>query len=51
VMSFLPELKAADLREIAKLEDLPAQFRKCLEQELNRPGHEEQDGSDSPEMI
>jgi hypothetical protein len=36
VLSFLPQLKATDLREIAKLEDLPAQARKYVEQELGR---------------
>ncbi len=51
VMSFLPQLKAADLREIAKLEDLPAHARKYVEQELGRAVRNEQGGSDSPEMI
>ena len=51
VLEFLPELKVNDLREIAKLEELGPQVRKYVEQEVNRAGREEQDGSDSPEMI
>ncbi|HWF38947.1 MAG TPA: hypothetical protein VG322_10535 [Candidatus Acidoferrales bacterium] len=51
VLSFLPQLRAADLKEIGKLEDLPQQIRKYVEQKLKRPEHEGQDGSDSPEVV